>query len=87
MYLPPSPNLKLILPAFYQIDRETDSEMTMSEVSRGLAPSSHSMLHADSAGVIQPYFSQFQRSAAAAAVMNGFQRAEVVEETGFSEVC
>ena len=89
MYLPPSPNLKLILPAFYQIDRETDSEMTMSEVSRGLAPSSHSMLHADSAGVIQPYFSQFQRTAAAAAAaaMNGFHRADLAEETGFSEVC
>ena len=80
---------KLILTRFfYQIDRETDSEMTMSEVSRSLAPS-HSMLHADSAGVIQPYFSQFQRTAAvaAAAAMNGFHRADLVEETGFSEVC
>ena len=62
-----------------------DSEMKTAEVNRSPAPT-QLMLHSDAAGVIQPYFSQFQRSAAAAAVMNGFQRAEVVEETGFSEV-
>ena len=72
-----------------------DSATMTSEVSRGLLanPSGHTMLHTDSAtGAIQPYFSQFQRTAAAAA-MNGFHRPDFVQEetqetaTGYSEVC
>ena len=70
-----------------------DSATMTSEVSRGLLanPSGHTMLHTDSAtGAIQPYFSQFQRTAAAAAAINGFHRPDFVEEettaTGYSEV-
>ena len=60
--------------------------MITSDVSHSLAPLT--MLHSDSnagAGVIQPFFSQFQRTSAAAA-MNGFHRADLMEETGLSEV-